>query len=156
MKLEFSSIEEIREFMSSLKGTRGGKAAKDEGDEAKAAAPEPLQPPAGGPSFNPGNAASTFAPPAGGAIAAAGGPFAAVAPVGPAPEVLALVAKIVAAVDGAVAAKPESADSVTAWFRSQVGPEAAAYTVDQIKAVALPKMAVPQLESIAKLVGVKG
>jgi hypothetical protein len=147
MKLEFESIEEVKEFVTKLKGTRGGKADKE--DEApQGQAPAPMAPPAGG-QFTPG---AGFAPPAAGATAGGAGPFAAAAN-GPAPEVLALVTRINTRIDGA-AASGQPVDQMVAWFRGEcakAGLDANNATMDQIKAVFLPKMPVPALEGIAKL-----
>lgn len=144
MRLSFDSIDEVKEFVKGLKGTRGGKG--DAADEATGHAPEPLKPPAGGAGF-PG--AGGFVPPGAGAGQTVGGPFAAAA-TGPAPEVVALVNRISARIDGAIASGQGAGDVLT-WFRGQCGAEAAQATMDQIKAVFLPKMAVPGLENIAKL-----
>lgn len=140
MKLCFDSIEEVKEFVASLKGTRGKKGeADDDLPKATGQAPAPLQPPAAQTAtFNPGG----FAPQA--------LPVAAVT--GPAPEVVALVGKITAKLDAAIAAG-QPADAALQWFRGQCGPEAAQATMDQIKAVFLPKTPVPGLENIAKLMG---
>ncbi len=47
----------------------------------------------------------------------------------------------------------QPAEQVLAWFRNNVGdPNAAAYTMDQIKQVALPRASQPVLENIAKLI----
>lgn len=150
MRLSFDSIEEVKEFVKGLKGTRGGKADADDAP-ATGQAPAPLQPPVTGPAAGfPG--AGGFAAPAAGAAPAGGGPFAAVA-TGPAPEVLALVARIVAKIDAAVGSG-QPADTALAWFRSECGKagiDASSYNMDQIKQFALPKMAAPMLEQIAKL-----
>jgi hypothetical protein len=146
MELTFSSIEEVKEFVKQLKGTRGPK-DKDDEPAAQTLAPLPLQPPAAGHAGFPGSAG--FAPPVAGAGQAAAGPFAAAAPV-VAPEVLALVNRIVVRADGAVASG-QSVDSMVTWFRGQCGPEAAQATMDQIKQVFLPKLSLPALENIAKL-----
>jgi hypothetical protein len=141
MKLCFDSIEEVKEFVANLKGTRGKKGEID--DAPAAAAPAPLQPPQ---TFNP----SGFAP-QGQPAAQVGGAFPA-AVVGPAPEVLALVTKITARLDQALAGGQPAEQALT-WFRSQCGPEAASATMDQIKGTFLPRMTVPVLENIAKLMG---
>jgi len=150
MRLEFDSIEEVKDFVTKLKGTRGGKADKDEAEETKAAAPEPLKPPAQtAAAFNPGNG---FAAPAPGAAPQAAGPFAAAAPA-VAPEVLALVTRIGTRIDGAIASG-QPADQVLAWFRGEcqkAGIDATNASLDQIKSVLLVKMPVPALEGIAKL-----
>ncbi len=73
MKLEFESIEEVKEFVTKLKGTRGGKNSGDT-DDAPAAtgqAPAPLMPPQGGPAGFPG--AGGFAAPGPGAAPAGAG-----------------------------------------------------------------------------------
>ena len=150
MKLEFDSIEEVKEFVTKLKGTRGGKGDKE--DEApQGQAPAPLAPPTnqtGAAAFNQ-NPAPSFAPPVPGATAAVAGPFASAA-TGPAPEVLALVNRIVVRLEGAIASG-QPADQALAWLRSQCGPDAANATMDQMKTVVLPKASVPVLENIAKL-----
>lgn len=145
MRLSFDTIDEVKDFVKQLKGTRGGKSEPDELGNAGQAAPQPLQPPAGGAAgFNPG-----FVPQGGGA-GPTGGAFPAAGATGPAPEVLALVQRISAKIDGAIAGG-QPAESVVTWFRTQCGPEAANYTLDQIKQVALPRMAQVGLEQIAKL-----
>lgn len=144
MRLSFDSIEEVKEFVASLKGTRG---KKGEG-EGEGSAPQPLAPPAGGQAqtFNPGGMQG-FAAPAAGAVA---GAF----PVAGAPqisnEVATLVQRIVTKLDSAIASG-QPADQALAWFKSQCGPETANYTLDQIKQQALPKLAQPVLENMAKL-----
>ena len=148
MKLCFDSIEEVKEFVGSLKGTRGkGKGDADDGSAAGQTthAPAPIMPPVGG-------APAQFAPPAAGF--AAPNPFGAQQGGMPsvAPEVAALVARINAKIDGALASgQPQ--DAALAWFRGQCGPEAAAASMDQIKTVFLPRLTPPALENIAKLMG---
>ena len=140
MKLCFDSIEEVKSFVASLKGTRG---KKGEGDEAEAPpqAPAPLMPSQAQPqAFNPAPAPATFQPP----VNAFPG-----APAGD-PAVASLVARIVARIDSAIASG-QPADAVLGWFRGQCGAEAAGATMDQIKTVFLPKLAAPGLENIAKL-----
>lgn len=149
MQLIFESIDEVRDFVSKLKGTRGGKnnAADDDNAGPAVAAPAPLQPPAGGVMGGPAMAAPSFVPPQ----AAFPGPAAAAAPSVP-PEILALVGRVVAKIDGALASG-QPADTVLNWFRSQCGPEAANATLDQIKTVFLAKLSQPALENIVKLTG---
>lgn len=147
MELRFSSIEEVQEFVKRLKGTRGGKGDKDEGDAIDVnKAPPPLAPPQTGAvqGFQPGG----FAPQVAGAGPAAAGPFAAAA-IGPAPEVLALVNRINVRLDAALMAGQPTEQALD-WFRKQCGPEAAAATMEQIKTVFLAKLSVPALENIAK------
>lgn len=151
MKLCFDSIEEVKAFVGELKGTRGKRGEKGEDDApGTQAAPAPLSPPVASPQAGfPGAGATGFAPPAGGA-AQAGGAFPAAAAPALAPEVQSLVTRINTRIDGAVAGG-QPTDAVLQWFRGQCGPEAASATMDQIKGVFLPKMAVPVLENIAKL-----
>lgn len=143
MKLCFDSIVEIREFVAALKGTRG---KKDEGDDAATpgtgGAPAPLAPPKEQPgaNFQTPPAQPSFTPPAG---------FPGVGGAQPDPT-QAIVQRIVTRIDGAVASG-QPADAVLTWFRSQCGAEAANATMDQIKANFLPKLAMPALENIAKL-----
>lgn len=140
MKLCFDSIAEVKDFVGSLKGTRG---KKDEGDEAPPSAhqaPAPLMPPQAQPQAFQPNAAPQFQPPQ------------AFAPQNPTvdPAVGALVARINTKIDSAIASG-QPADSVLSWFRGQCGAGAENATMDQIKTVFLPKAAMPTLENIAKL-----
>jgi hypothetical protein len=147
MRLSFDSIEEVQEFVKKLKGTRGG---KDKGDETETGnAPQPLQPPVSAgvaQTFAPGGMQGFAAPGAG--AGQAGGAFPAAA--APDPAIVALVQRIVAKLDSALASG-QPADQALAWFKSQCGPGTENFTLDQIKQVALPKLAQPQLEAIAKL-----
>lgn len=143
MRLSFDSIEEVKEFVKGLKGTRGGKS--DDGETEKA--PAPLQPPQGGQSnaFTP----AAFAPPAGGA-GPAGGAFPAAGALVVAPEVQALATRIKArALDLAKAGQDQNA--MLAWFRTECGPETSNYTMEQVLDNALVKCSVPKLENMAKL-----
>lgn len=146
MKLEFNSIEEVKEFHAQLKGKRNAKGGEDDGPAGTA--PAPLMPQGatgfGGPTPGP------FSPSAP-AAAGFGGPSP-FAPSGVAPEVVAIVARISAVLD-AQAAKGQPLDQALGWFRQQCGPEAAAATMDQIKASFLPRMSMPALENIVKLMG---
>jgi hypothetical protein len=147
--VEFDTEEE---FKARIKNPRGGKGGdKDDDGPAPGAtqAPAPLMPPHNpNPQFQPPQgqliggapAPTAFAPPQGGFPGA---------PVGD-PVVAGLVQRIVARIDGAIASG-QPADAVLNWFRGQCGAEAGAATMDQIKAVFLPKLAVPGLENIAKL-----
>ena len=151
MKLEFESIEEVKDFVTKLKGTRGGKADKDEaeGQTGHINAPSPLQPPQGS-----ATGFSAFAPPAQAAAPAATGFPAAGAPQ-PAPEVVALALRIGNRTD-AVIAQGQNAEQAVGWLRSQcatAGLDASAATLNDIKAVFLPKMPPAALENIAKLIG---
>lgn len=146
MQLTFNSIEEVREFIKSLKGTRGGKGGDGEDNPAgTGGAPAPQQPPqgsTGAPSFQaPQQQQPSFQAPAGGGFPGQ--------PTGD-PATAALVQRINTRIDGAIASG-QPADTVLGWFRSQAGVGAENATMDQIKNNFLPKMAVPTLENIAKL-----
>jgi hypothetical protein len=153
-EFKFFSIEEVKEFVSQLKGTRG-KADKGEpeaGDANKA--PAPLAPPATtATAFNP--TGGGFAAPAGGATPT-GGAFPAPAASGPAPEVLALVTRLTTRYD-ALATQGQDPNAMLTWFRNECAKaglaEAANASMDQIKQACLPKLSVPVLEAMAKLMG---
>lgn len=163
MKLCFDSIEEIKEFMTRIKGTRGGK-NKDETEETETVsapatvatsavttapntAPAPMQPPAGdAPNGSPSFPAAGF--PGGGVTL--GAPTA--APSGPSPEVAALVTRINNHL-GTLAQNNQLGDQALSWLRNQCGPEAASATIDQIKGIFLAKLQPPALDQIAKLIG---
>jgi hypothetical protein len=129
------------EFKARIKNPRGGK--DEDGQPAPGAgqtAPAPLMPPQGQPAFNPTPPPNAYASSPGGFPAA---------PVGD-PVVMGLVQRIAARIDSAIASG-QPADAVLTWFRGQAGAEAAAATMDQIKTVFLPKLTVPALENIARL-----
>lgn len=136
MKLCFDSIAEVKEFVGSLKGTRGKKGEGDDGEAiagvAGQQAPAPIMPPAQQAAFQP----TAFTPPP--------------QPQTAFPVVDPIVARIVTRIEGAIASG-QPADAVLTWFRGQCGSEAANATMDQIKQVFLPKLAMPTLENIAKL-----
>ena len=127
MKLEFSSVEEVKDFVAQLKGTRG---KKGETDDADVKAPAPIAPPADvkAPAF--ANPSPAFAP----------------------PEVTALVQRINAKIDQGVASG-QSLESALGWFRQQCGPEAANASLDQIRTVFLFRLPAPALNDIVKLMG---
>jgi hypothetical protein len=141
MKLEFNSIEEVKEFVAQLKGTRG---KKGDGDgEAGPQAPTPVMPPAGGAAaFQGPSAAQGFAPVANPFPPATGGD----------PAIAALVHRIGVGIDTQLARGSDPNNALT-WFRQQCGPEAAAATMEQIKTVFLPRLPMAALENIAKLTG---
>ena len=128
------------EFKTRIKNPRGGKDddGPTVGQQGAAQAPAPIVPPAA--AFNPAPVPAAFTPPQG---------FSGAQPAGD-PVIAGLVQRIVARIDGAIASG-QPADAVLNWFRGQCGGEAAAATMDQIKTVFLPKLAVPGLENIAKL-----
>lgn len=143
MKLCFDSIAEVREFVAALKGTRGKKGEGDDdgGNTAANAAPAPLMPPQGQPGSPGPGASAAFTPPQ-----QAGFPGAPSID----PAVAGLVQRIATRIDGAIQSG-QPADTVLTWFRGQCGNEAANATMDQIKQIFLPKLTVPTLENIAKL-----
>lgn len=152
MKLTFDSIEEVKEFVISLKGTRGGKKG-DDTDEVKGNAPAPIQPPANQTLNTPGFLGSGgFAPPAGGATQAAAGFPAAAAP-NSVQEAHPHVARIIAGIEKSLQGGTD-VNNMLSWFRNQCGAEAANATLDQIKAVFIPKQSPATLEHIVKLMGV--
>ncbi len=140
MQLIFDSVDEVKDFVKTqLKGTRG----KKDDDEPNTAgstggAPAPLMPQGQPATFAPQGATASFSPPA-------GFPGTQVDP-----AVTAIVARIVKRIDGAIGSG-QPADAVLTWFRGQCGNEAANATMDQIKQVFLPKLAMPTLENIARL-----
>lgn len=134
MKLEFNSVEEVKEFVGQLKGKRGTKGGEDDGPVNPA--PQPLMPSQGAAGFQSIATANPFGAPATPSFG------------GAAPEVTALVQRI-----NTKLAAGQSTDQALGWFRQQCGPEAAAATMDQIKGVFLPRLTVPALENIAKLMG---
>lgn len=141
--VEFDSEEEFKARIKNPRGGRGGDKDDDGAIIAGQIAPAPLMPPQGQPAaFNPAPPPAAFTPPQ----TQGGFPG---APVGD-PVVAGLVQRIVARIDSAIASG-QPADAVLNWFRGQCGAEAAGATMDQIKAVFLPKLAVPGLENIAKL-----
>lgn len=152
MQLIFDNIDEVHDFVSKLKKTRT-KGDKDEGGEGNA--PAPMLTPAGGAMQGFGGGQTGFAPPAGGAGPAGAGPFAAVAPQ-VAPEVVALVTRIV---NYCGVAKQQGQDmtKATEWFRGQLVQaghvEAAQATLEQITQVFLPRLPVAHLQEICKLTG---
>jgi len=134
-------FENEAEFKARIKNPRGGK--DDDTPPTTTQAPAPLMPPQGQPQafgVAPPPAAFTPPPTQGGFLGApASDPVAA-----------GLVQRITARIDGAIASG-QPADAVLNWFRGQCGAEAAGATMEQIKTVFLPKLAVPGLENIAKL-----
>lgn len=155
MKLCFDSIEEVKEFVKQLKGTRGPK-DKDEPEAGATGgqAPPPIMPPTT--QMQGFGNTTAFAPQGLGAAPQAGGFPAAGAPVGPAPEIVAIVAKIVAKLDAGVASGHDPVAALN-WFRSELqkaGFDATQHDMASIKAVVLPKMPMPFLENIAKLMAI--
>lgn len=141
--VEFDSEEE---FKARIKNPRKGGGSDDNeltGPAGSTQAPAPLAPPQTQQpaAFNPSPAPqpAAFTPPA----TFPGAPVVD-------PVVADLVQRIAAKIDGAVA-NGQPADVVLNWFRGQCGAEAAAATIEQIKTVFLPKMALPGLENIKKL-----
>jgi hypothetical protein len=161
MRLEFESIDEVKAFYAQLKGTRGKKGDDaDEAPQTTVQVPAPIQPPTGG--FNPNpaqgfnpNPAQGFTPPQ---TTTQASPFGGGAPAID-PAVQGLVDRIVQRTDSLLKAGQGNAEQMLTWFRGQCGPEAASATMEQIKAVFLPRL--PRgpeaqsgsLEYVAKLTG---
>jgi hypothetical protein len=143
MQITFNSLDEVKEFVKSLKGTRG----KGASDEADGQAPAPIMPPAAtAPSSGFVQHGNPF--PAHGAISSISLPNTATSD----PAVNGLVQRIVGKLDASLA-NGQPTEPALNWFRSQCGNEAAAASMDQIKTIFLPRMAVPALENIVKLIG---
>lgn len=146
--VEFDNEDEFEAFRTSGKKTRarGSKDDTNEGNPAGTSpgnAPAPMQPPTGGSPDMSGMGAQQ------GGFPGAGSGFPS-ASTGPSPEVAALVARINAKTDAAVASG-QNAEQARAWLAGQCGAEAANATLDQIKTVYLAKLPVPQLTNIAGL-----
>jgi hypothetical protein len=143
MKLEFNSVEEVKEFVAQLKGKRGPKGDNDDG-AAEQRAPAPVLPPAAA-STGFGGAPSQFSSGFPGVGAGHAGASSG--------EVTALVHRVNAKIDGAIGSG-QPADAVLSWFRQRCeGVGGAAATLDQIKTVYLPKLSIAHLEETAKLMG---
>ena len=136
MKLCFDSIDEVKAFVSQLKGTRGKKGEDDE----LAAASVASAPPVGGQPQMP----QAFTVPQ----AAVNIPSFAQAPV-----VNPLVGQIITKLDGALASG-QSVDMMTNWFRNLLGPDAAQANLDQIRTVFIPRLPELQLKQLAQQVGI--
>lgn len=133
-------FENEAEFKARIKNPRGSKDDEPQTGSVTVA-PAPLMPAQGGQqAFQTAQAPATFTPPQGGFPGQPAGD----------PVVASLVQRITARIDSAIASG-QPADAVLNWFRGQCGAEAAGATMDQIKTVFLPKLAVPGLENIAKL-----
>lgn len=147
--VEFDSMEEFESFRTSGRKPR---TKREEIDDAAVAAPAAAQPaPAVTPAPSaaaPPPAPQTFTPPP---VAIHGFPSGnSGAPPAPHPLVTAIIGKI----DGAIASG-QQADAVIAWFRQQIGPDAAQATLDQIKSVFIPRMSEVQLRQIAPQLGIQ-
>lgn len=157
MRLSFDSIDEVKEFVKGLKGTRGGKNDAGDDEQLKGGnAPAPLMP------NTAGQVAGGF-PGTGGAAPGAGagpmgaGPFAGGAAAGGQDQAqVQMVTRIIGAMDAAVSSGRTSVDNMLAWFRQEcakVDATAANATLDQIKGVYLYRMGAPALEGLAKAIG---
>lgn len=164
MQLIFDSVDEVVDFVKNHLSTKARKGGKG-GDEADAGtagaggAPAPIMPNTGGmpqAGFPQGGAAG-FAPQAAGATQMGGGFPVQGAPT-VAPEVQALVSKIVTGLDSAIA-NGQPADKALEWFRGECAKvgmvQAAGADLNQIKAFFLPQMNVQALANIAALMGIK-
>jgi hypothetical protein len=135
--VEFESWIELEEFRTSGKKTRG----KGQVDTEEVAATVAAQPAA--PQFNP---AAAMSPPSHGFP---GGNSS--APV--APQLHPIAAQILQKIDGSLASG-QSPDAIVAWFRQQLGPEAANVTFDQLKQMLIPRIPEAQLKQIAPQLGI--
>jgi hypothetical protein len=66
-----------------------------------------------------------------------------------------LATAVIGKIDGAIGSG-QPTESIAAWFRSQIGPDAAQATLDQIKQVFIPRMTEAQLKQIAPQLGIQG
>jgi hypothetical protein len=135
---EFESMEEFEAFRVSGKKTR----TKGQVDAEEA-------PPAPNVSALPSQPQFTPPPPAtpSHGFPGANGPT-------PPPQQLHPIASaILAKIDGSIASG-QTPEAIVAWFRQQIGPEAAQATFDQLKQVLIPRMQEAQLRQIAPQLGI--
>lgn len=157
MELKFFSLDEVKDFVKQLKGTRGGKDKDDETGGLGATgqtggAPAPLMPP----QQQPGGFQPPQSYPPQGQAQPQGFPGAGMPGVDP--VVAQLVNRIVTSIDLSIApvtsgGRGQSPEQALTWFRGQCGPEAANATLDQIKQHFLFKLPAQSLEGLAKLMG---
>lgn len=149
MKLCFDSIDEVKAFVGELRGTRGGRkgaSGDDPGPDAPSFSPAPaFNPPA---TRAPSGFTAHSAPPAG---APAG--FPAVGAAGAAPAIHSLAKAIIDRTDAALTTG-QPVEPILNWFKTQLGPDAANATWDQMKTVHIPRLSEAQLKQIAPQFGV--
>jgi hypothetical protein len=141
ISVEFDSMEEFEAFRTSGKKTRTkGQVDTEETMPATAVAAVATQPAA--PQF--------VAPPS------HGFPGAATNGATPPPQTVhPLVSAILNRIDGSIATG-QTEEAIMAWFRQQIGPDAAQATLDQLKQIILPRMSEAQLRQIAPQLGITG
>jgi hypothetical protein len=66
-----------------------------------------------------------------------------------------IAVQILQKIDGSLASG-QTPDAIVAWFRQQLGPEAANATFDQLKQVLIPRIPEAQLRQIAPQLGITG
>lgn len=153
----FDTIDEIKAFVALLKKPRGAGKDDDGGDAmpGTGGAPPPLMPPPGGQMGAPSGFVHQpgFVPAPGATSGFPGMPQGQMVQTpGVDPAALALAQRIGARTDTAIASG-QAADGALTWLRNFCGPESAQATLDQVKAVFLPRLPVPKLEEIAKMMG---
>lgn len=159
MRLSFDSIDEVKEFVKQLKGTRGPKGSDDDSGAGAQAGNVPAL------AMPQGNAGPTFVPQGpgagpGAALGVAGAfPGGASGPVLD-PQVGALVQRLNARIAVVIAGDPskgipaQPAEQVAIWLRGQcspTNPNAAAATLEQLQNVFIANLGVPQLTEMARL-----
>lgn len=144
--IEFDSMDEFEAFRVSGKKTRG----KGQRDEEEA--PPAVQ--AGQPVMQPIGGQQGFAPAPSGAPAMHGFPGAS-ASAQQTVQMHPLAVAIISKVEGALS-NGQPSDAIVAWFRQQIGPDAANATLDQLKQVFIPRMPEAQLRQIAPQLGIAG
>jgi hypothetical protein len=157
LTVEFDSIEEFESFRSSVKKSRGKGAKDDVEDVATTVSPVTAQPAISAPAPQPVQQApapaapppaQTFSPPP---VTPSHGFPGSNGATPPAPHPLAT--GILSKIDGAISSG-QSVDAITAWFRQQIGTEAASASLDQIRTIFIPRLTEVQLKQIAPLLGI--
>jgi hypothetical protein len=151
--VEFDNEDEFEAFKTSGKKTRTKKgddeqtATPPQHTTATVNVPAPMAIPTAT-QFNPQATSTTFPQ---------GGAFPSTAPAGLAQEIMKVVNEVAAKLDSTIAGG-SPAEPALAWFRTEIGKhgfDASAATMDQIKGHFLPKLPMPALEGIAKLMGLR-
>lgn len=140
--VEFDSMDEFEAFKVSGKKSRAKGQVDPEEVAAQPSQPQmQVQPP------------QQFSPPAqpSHGFPGANGPNPPAQPQQLHPIAQAILAKI----DGSLASG-QTSDAIVAWFRQQIGPEAAQATFDQLKQVLIPRLSEAQLRQIAPQLGITG
>lgn len=155
----------IKDYVSKLKGTRGGKGSDVEAETGNTP-PNPLAPPTGQTAhqFQPQNGQASgfpgqgggFAPQAGGATTQAAFPAHGAGTLDP--TIADAVNKVISRIDGAISSG-QPMEACRQWVAGQFAaaghPDAQNATIDQLKQVFLPRMALPWLQQMYGLMGGK-